>query len=179
MAITQGTFDTWRRSAYPGMPADGAYKVINGVRLIGGEAIFGSVFSMGDKEKTVNAGASFDPSKSFGGICSRMFYQGSGAIGEETTKPFVAPKTDNDKQWDLDATVEGCWWVPVNNDAKNGDRVEVTAAGELTSSPAGTPTVGNYYLEGATYVSNKNQDGLIKIELTGGRQFIEITAPEA
>ncbi|MDG3395133.1 hypothetical protein P5E67_05015 [Vibrio parahaemolyticus] len=171
MAVTQSTFESWRKQAYAGMPADGRYKRVDGVQLIGGEAVFGSVFSMGDTEKTVNAGASFDPTRPFGGLCTRLFYQGNGGIGETTTRPFTAEQ----KVW-LDAGTEGTWWVPVNNDAKNGDRFEVTAAGEITSSPADAPTEGNYYLEGATFVSSRNKDGLIKVELTGGRTFVLIEA---
>lgn len=159
----QDDFSIYPRAAMLGAIADNQFIRENSTILDEGVSItFGDALCNGSLDHT---SAPFDGSNTFfKGIYFRRFMKNGREIGGSAASPEAMTEQL--------LIVEGCVMVKASNAVTAGDKASLTDANKW----AGGDVVGNYYLEGATFLTSADAGELVKLELTGGRHLIEITA---
>ncbi|WCP84216.1 hypothetical protein PQE20_27445 (plasmid) [Vibrio harveyi] len=161
--VQQDDFSINPITAYIGAIADNTFNKFNSVILDDGVSItFGDALCAGSEDHT--AAPFKGTNKFFKGVYFRRFMKSGRAIGGTAT----SPQPGSEQLVMLDGTI----WVTASNAVTAGDKACLTTANKW----AGGHVVGNFELEGATFLTSAAKDEKVKLELTGGRHLTEITA---
>ena len=164
--VTQSNFGFYPRLNFAGMPADSSMTSTTSSIIESGDIFFGNAAVGGSEDHLC---IPFDGvSMFFKGISTRRFARTAATIGNDKNPS----RTEGDT---VKLAIFGRWWVTVSNSVTAGDDGALTAGNEW----AGGNEVGNFSVQGATFLTSAEAGETAELELTGGRKITEIVAPAA
>lgn len=164
--VDQSDFGFYPKANMLGAIADAMLSNTDSPIFEGGTLNFGDALMQGSEDHLAKP---FDGSNLFfRGVFFRRFAKNGRTIGAGQPSP--------EAETEILTVFIGRVMVKAKNTIAIGDKAAINAAGEWVG---GGGAVGDYLLEGATFLSSGDAGDYVKLELTGGRHFTEIVAPTA